>query len=696
MLLTAPPSKRSRIPFDAVLVSDGQQILEVRPPNLGLFLRAAAGKAFFLPNALDALTRMRKALHISDPQASGEDLEHLQGMLRGGRFLDVAVLDELIRSAETGACDHRDWCGVLRDYLPELRLPEPADSRTRRRRGSRKPVSAERIATALAEVGARMLKRVSDVHRHHDGRRIPEDTDIHGPLGATLRLRGERALSHSRVQIDTYALARTRFALTDLRNVRIDTLRSLPGCEQLFITAADGSVLFEDGVYPRYRSDRLAAVLHSALRDVREHDAVELTAPPLSATAPFSEQVRPWRPLAPHSPLIRQLVELRDICANLGFASRWDQGCLRPHYGRTARGEPRFAHPPLAALLPEGGFRDFVVAPDHCEFLRIDLRPARLGILAAILKRDHGDSTLAEVLRRGEDPGVYTAIQLSGGTRESFERLSHAEPAEFLNRLRVGDAVNAGVPAGLGPSALVELARREYSAALDAETASALRRHLISTTYPGLARYLADDSLELLARGLAVPVEQCRAALTILGDPPAVAQTIRRIVRGSPPAGEPPEAELIDRTWRTLVELNRNRDVRDAIDERRADPALGRELFNRAVITFAGRVRSHVGDAEAKTACVEENLADVIDLMLSRLQDTGRLTLSFVTESELLVLRSTYQDDVVGDMFRVADAQDLGRIAAEAVSEATAGIPLRFPVAHGTSWGSLRTVEARE
>ena len=57
MLLTAPPSKRSRIPFDAVLVSDGQQIFEVRPPYLGLFLRAHAGKAFFLPNALAGTAR---------------------------------------------------------------------------------------------------------------------------------------------------------------------------------------------------------------------------------------------------------------------------------------------------------------------------------------------------------------------------------------------------------------------------------------------------------------------------------------------------------------------------------------------------------------------------------------------------------------------------------------------------------------
>src|SRR5262249_35569194 len=146
----------------------------------------------------------------------------------------------------------------------------------------------------------------------------------------------------------------------------------------------------------------------------------------------------------------------------------------------------------------------------------------------------YGQSVLADTIRAGRDPHVYTAAMLSGLEYEEFLALKKTDPARFKARRQAAKPVNFGVPGGLGKVKLSAYAKANYGVTMTLGEAEAWKQKLVTEVYPELTQYLADAPAANLAEALGTMPEALSAACFPLGEFPHCWRVLEKIVYGDP------------------------------------------------------------------------------------------------------------------------------------------------------------------
>src|SRR5262249_5076310 len=132
-------------------------------------------------------------------------------------------------------------------------------------------------------------------------------------------------------------------------------------------------------------------------------------------------------------------------------------------------------------------------------------------------------------------------------------------------------AVNFGVPGGLGVASLVSYARSTYKVDFTVEEARERRERLTKKIYRELDLYLAEDGPAIVARNLHAPLREVRNELgdTHLG-------SIRKVLAGDPKRkdGRPYQRPFVSCVWASLAGLNRNPELKEALEGRKASEEL--------------------------------------------------------------------------------------------------------------------------
>src|SRR5262249_9415329 len=247
-------------------------------------------------------------------------------------------------------------------------------------------------------------------------------------------------------------------------------------------------------------------------------------------------------------------------------------------------------------------------------------------------------SALADVIKAGIDPYAHTAAMMLGVPVDEFVRWKHCCP-ELKDRYRAArqaaKPINLGVPGGLGPEALRDNAESKYGVTLTLDEARKRRDLLIKVIYPELELYLAEDGAAILARNLDAPVCEVEAEL---GDIPLGA--VRKILVGHPRKadGVSYQPTFVSQVWSSLVGLNRNPELADALRTRQPGQRLAAGVCDTPVATLTGRIRGRVGYTQARNTPFQGLAADGAALALFDLVREGFRVVGFIHDEVLVEL----------------------------------------------------------
>lgn len=379
----------------------------------------------------------------------------------------------------------------------------------------------------------------------------------------------------------------------------------------------------------------LGAKLEEVAREIGE-DIDREVKPPLTEKGNISASTKEWEEWKSFHPFLSAWIDLEQAVKTAQFFKGLQGSEVHPRYTTMVRtGRTSCSDPNIQQIPRSGGLREaFIARPGHL-LLIIDYAFLELRTLAAVCEAKYGKSVLANVIREGVDPHVYTAALVNAMELDEFKGLKKSNPSKFKSDRQAAKAVNFGVPGGLGAISLSAYAKATYGVEMGIEEAREFRRKLIEEVYPELSTYLSDDASQCLALQLGCRVSDIKAAL---GDHPASVLGARNIVRGMTHKrdGTPYNPDYIKRVWDGLIAINEYPELAFYLSLRRGSEALARRLFSTSVVTLTGRVRGRVGYSQARNTPFQGLAADGAKLALWRLIREGFNPVAFVHDEVVI------------------------------------------------------------
>jgi hypothetical protein len=272
---------------------------------------------------------------------------------------------------------------------------------------------------------------------------------------------------------------------------------------------------------------------------------------------------------------------------------------------------------------------------------------------AATALHRYGWSDMAEVIKAGVDPHAHTAAMMLGVSAEEFLSWKKNESVaerkmvdgkavevkfsdKYAKARQMAKPVNFGVPGGLGVKSLVSYAHSTYKVDLTFEEAKERRELLTKKIYKELDLYLSEDSVVIVARNLQAPLWQVRNEL---GD--MHISCINKVLAGDPRRvsdGKPYQPTFVSRIWSSLVGLNKNPELRQALQKRQPSAELAAKVCHAGVATLTGRIRGYVRYSQARNTPFQGLAADGAALALFELIKQGFRVVGFVHDEILVEL----------------------------------------------------------
>ena len=435
---------------------------------------------------------------------------------------------------------------------------------------------------------------------------LPNPVRRFGLLTEALQVQGAIALpamERNGLQLDLEQVAELKRRIHGQIQERTHTIEAMALAEGVFKRDKTGSLkLAPRSQSPCIDNKKLAELLVQLVHDADEPIQIPRTA----KTGVVTTSVKFWSQYRELHPFIAAWTELANLGKLSQFFAKLASDRIHPKYatvvrtGRTSCRDPNIQQLPRAA-----GFREMIVASPGHYLLAIDYAAIELRTLAAICEHRYGDSVLGHVIRDGTDPHAYTAALFEGMHLDEFMRLKSASPKRFTRLRQQAKALNFGIPGGLGAASLVTYASHTYGVTLTVEDAQEFRRKLTDDIYPEIGKYLREDSLLNLARNLCAEPQVVRSCLQSAGG-------LRNVVRGRQcnEDGTPYNEAWYAKVWDTLIALNKNPELQQAIESREGSDELLNRLFWGPVITLTGRLRGCVSFSQARNTPFQGLAAD--------------------------------------------------------------------------------------
>jgi hypothetical protein len=436
-------------------------------------------------------------------------------------------------------------------------------------------------------------------------------------------------------------LERLRPAEADLKRrlaAAVGEVRSL--CPALYKTDAEGNLVFTRAGAPSRSNAALEEQLALAAEAVRRETGEAPSVPLTKKTKKPTTSVKVWSEYAEHHPFLRCWAQAEGLAKELQFFAHLKEGRVHPSYTTMVRtGRTSCKAPNVQQIPRDGPLRQaFVPSPGHL-LLAVDYAFIELRTLAAHALHRYGWSDLADTIRARVDPHANTAALMLGVPLPEFLAWKNSEDKQLRERYaaarQAAKPVNFGVPGGLGARSLAAYAKATYGVPLTPEEAQRHRDTLTKAIYRELDLYLAEDGAALVARNLRAPAGDARAALGDLHP-----SCITKVLKGDPRRrdGEPYKASFVERVWATLARLNRDPDLKEALEKRVPSEALARRVCQAGVTTLTGRLRGRVHYSQALNTPFQGLAADGAALALFALVKEGFRVVGFVHDEVLVEL----------------------------------------------------------
>jgi hypothetical protein len=184
-------------------------------------------------------------------------------------------------------------------------------------------------------------------------------------------------------------------------------------------------------------------------------------------------------------------------------------------------------------------------------------------------------------------------------------------------------------------ASLVACAHSSYKVDFSFEEAKERRELLTKQIYKELDLYLAEDGAAIVARNLQAPFWEVRNEL---GD--THLSCIHKVLAGDPKRqdGRPYQRTFVSRIWASLIALNRNPELKEALEKRQPSEGLVAQVCHAGVGTLTGRIRGRVRYSQVRNTPFQGLAADGAALALFDLVEEGFRVVAFVHDEVLVEL----------------------------------------------------------
>jgi DNA adenine methylase len=409
-------------------------------------------------------------------------------------------------------------------------------------------------------------------------------------------------------------------------------------CPELYKTDAAGHLVCNGKAgAPSKNAKSLAAQLECIAEEIKGAAGVGPSIPLTNKTRRLSTSRQHWEEYADHHPFLRHWMEAEELAKLLQFFTRLRDNQVHPSYTTIVRtGRTSCADPNVQQIPRDGDFRRaFVASPGHL-LLAVDYSAIEMRTLAAICWQRYGGSVLADVIKQGRDPHEHTAAMMLSVPVDEFRlwKKNEAMRDQYTAARQAAKAVNFGVPGGLGAQRLMEYAKRTYRVDMTLEEAKQ-RRAMLTTVYKELDGYLAEDTVAIVARNLQAQIDEVRNELGDLH-----LTCVRKIAEGNPKKrdGTPYQQSFVVRVWESLARINRNPELKEALERRQPGEALAKKLCQGGVATLTGRIRGRVKYSQARNTPFQGLASDGAALALFKLVREGFHVVGFIHDEILIEL----------------------------------------------------------
>jgi site-specific DNA-adenine methylase len=639
----------ARVPALALAsASDGTTHTLIHPDDLAAFVLAHPSVRWVCHNAAFDFWVLKHHLRRHGHQ---EALDAWWRVVEEGRLGDSMILDGLLRLARNDSFPApRDLGVVAREYAGlEISKEDPYRLRYSELIGKPWPPGdrgfldyaiKDAIATwSVYQAIRRQALTLADAHARADKDVLPDARERFGLLTEAVQVR--KAIALAAIQRNGMTIDRGRLALgeADLRQHLIEAVAEVQGlCPGLYTVRSDGTVETTPTGQPCKGKAVLEGRLEEIAETLRQAEVLRGYVPTTKKTGKPTTSAEFWGEFKERDPFLTWWLTAEELGKELSFYAGLRTDKVHPRYTTMVRsGRVSCSSPNVQQVPREGDLRKaFVASPGHL-LLEIDYKFIELVMLAAICLRRYGKSTLADIIKAGQDPHAHTAALMLG-----------LEPAEFLSwekdparekaykkARQAAKAVNFGTPAGLGAHTLVSYAKNTFNATLTEEEARQKREKLLDI-YPELVEYLAEDARSILARSLQADPAEVRArwgdlhlscARKVLGDPDPKRED-----------GQPYQPKFIERVWSTLAGLNQDPELADDLANRRPSKELAARVCLAGVSTLTGRTRGRVTYTQCRNTPFQGLAADGAALALFLLIKASFRVVGFVHDSFLIEL----------------------------------------------------------
>jgi DNA polymerase I-like protein with 3'-5' exonuclease and polymerase domains len=416
-------------------------------------------------------------------------------------------------------------------------------------------------------------------------------------------------------------------------------------CPALYKISKEGTLICKGKAKaPSKYNAVLVAQLETILEEVRQESGVTLNIPLTKKTRKLSTSRKVWEEYQDHHPFLTHWIAVEELVKLLQFFASLQHESVHPHYtvlvrsGRTSCSSPNVQQVPRDSM-----FRQAFIASQGHLLLAVDYAFIESCTVGAHALHRYGWSDLADVIKNGADPHAHTAAMMSGVSLEEFLAWKNSEVVvdgcklcdRYQTARQAAKPVNFGVPGGLGVTSLVNYARTTYKVDLTPEQAKQRRELLTKQIYRELDQYLTEDVPAILSRNLRAPVEEIRSVLSGIH-----LTSIRKILTGDPKRtdGEAYKETFVSQVWESLVKVNRNPNLQEALEKRLAGEDLARKVCQAGVATLTGRIRGRVYYSQARNTPFQGLAADGAALALFALVKEGFRVVGFVHDEVLVEL----------------------------------------------------------
>jgi hypothetical protein len=337
----------------------------------------------------------------------------------------------------------------------------------------------------------------------------------------------------------------------------------------------------------------------------------------------------------------------------LAAANRQQYCVVHPSYSVMVRTGRTSCSTPNVQQIPKGGaFRQAFLASLGYFLLAIDYSFIELCTFAATALRRYGWSGMADVIKALVDPHAHTGAMMLGVPVEEFMTWENDETVaerkvvdgkevvitfkdKFDKARERAKPVNFGVPGGLGVASLVAYAHSTYKVDFTFEEAKERRERLTKSIYKELDLYLTEDGPAIIARNLQAPLLEVRNEL---GDMPM--SCIHKVLAGEPKRadGQDYQRTFVSRIWSSLAGLNKNPELKEALEKRQPSVELAAKVCHAGVATLSGRIRGRVRYSQARNTPFQGLASDGAALALFELIKEGFRVVGFVHDEILVEL----------------------------------------------------------